>query len=140
MIATVENMTENFRKYNKMYFDGVLPLPKFEVMHTYRISGYFIYDPVKKGRIRKKKIYMTDNFDFTEEMYRNILVHEMIHYFIAYNKIKDNDDHGTEFMKIAEKLNREHGLSITPKIDASSLKRNEKASRLGWFFIKLLGC
>ena len=56
MIATVENMTENFRKYNKMYFDGVLPLPKFEVMHTYRISGYFIYDPVKKGRIRKKKI------------------------------------------------------------------------------------
>ena len=41
---------------------------------------------------------------------------------------------------IAEKLNKEHGLSITPKIDASSLKRNEKASKLAWFFIKLFGC
>ena len=29
MIATAENMTENFRIYNKMYFEGKLPLPKF---------------------------------------------------------------------------------------------------------------
>ena len=115
MIATVDNMTENFKIYNKLYFEGRLPLPKFEVMHTYRMSGYFIFDPVKKGRIRHKKIYMTDYFDFTEEMYRNVLVHEMIHYYIAYNK-------------------------ITRKIDASSFKRNEKASKISWFFTKLFGC
>lgn len=38
MIANVENMRENFKIYNKMYFEGKLPLPKFEVMHTYRKS------------------------------------------------------------------------------------------------------
>ena len=126
--------------YNKLYFEGRLPLPKFEVMHTYRMSGYFIFDPVKKGRIRHKKIYMTDYFDFTDEMYRNVLVHEMIHYYIAYNKIEDNEDHGVEFMKLAEFLNRKYGLSITRKIDASSFKRNEKASKISWFFTKLFGC
>lgn len=41
MIATAENMSENFRIYNKMYFEGKLPLPKFDVMHTYRKSGCF---------------------------------------------------------------------------------------------------
>ena len=140
MIATVDNMTENFKIYNKLYFEGRLPLPKFEVMHTYRMSGYFIFDPVKKGRIRHKKIYMTDYFDFTEEMYRNVLVHEIIHYYIAYNKIEDNEDHGVEFMKLAESLNRKYGLSITKIIDASSFKRNEKASKISWFFTKLFGC
>ena len=84
------------------------------------MSGYFIFDPVKKGRIKHKKIYMTDYFDFTEEMYRNVLVHEMIHYYIAYNKIEDNEDHGVEFMKLAESLNRKYGLSITKKISSSS--------------------
>lgn len=58
MIATAENMSENFRIYNKMYFEGKLPLPKFDVMHTYRKSGCFIFDPVKKGRIRKIKKLM----------------------------------------------------------------------------------
>lgn len=71
---------------------------------------------------------------------RNVLVHEMIHYYIAYNKIEDNEDHGVEFMKLAESLNRKYGLSITKKIDASSFKRNEKASKISWFFIKLFGC
>lgn len=140
MIATVENMTEKFKEYNSLYFEDKLPMPKLEVMHTYKISGYFICDPVKKGRIKHKKIYMTDNFDFTDEMYRNVLVHEMIHYYIAYNNIKDDDAHGVEFMKMADKLNREYGLSITKDIDASSFKRNEKASKLSWFFVKLFGC
>jgi len=71
---------------------------------------------------------------------RNVLVHEMIHYYIAYNKIEDNEDHGVEFMKLAEALNRKYGLSITKKIDASSFKRNEKASKIFWFFTKLFGC
>jgi predicted SprT family Zn-dependent metalloprotease len=83
---------------------------------------------------------MTYYFDFTEEMYQNVLVHEMIHYYIAYNKIEDNEDHGVEFMKLAESLNRKYGLSITKKIDASSFKRNEKASKISWFFTKLFGC
>ena len=140
MIADVDNMAEKFREYNKLYFNGELPLPKFDVMHTYGLSGYFIFDPVKKGRIRKKKIYMTDYFDFTEEMYQNILVHEMIHYYIAYNKVKDNDDHGNEFMRIADQLNQEHGLSITKVIDASSFKRSEKAPKWSWYLVKLFGC
>lgn len=71
---------------------------------------------------------------------RNVLVHEMIHYYIAYNKIEDNEDHGVEFMKLAESLNQKYGLSITKKIDASSFKRNEKASKISWFFTKLFGC
>lgn len=71
---------------------------------------------------------------------RNVLVHEMIHYYIAYNKIEDNEDHGVEFMKLTESLNRKYGLSITKKIDASSFKRNEKASKISWFFTKLFGC
>lgn len=140
MIATIENMSEKFREYNKLYFNNSLPLPKFEIMHTYKESGYFMFQKEKgKSRIKYKKIFMTDYFDFTEEMYRNILVHEMIHYYIAFNHIEDDDAHGKEFTKIANELNTKYGLKITDTINASSFKITEKAPKISLFFRKLFG-
>ena len=64
-------------------------------------------------------ILMSDCFDFDEETFRNIMVHEMIHYYLCLNNPNDcslfsrflrflgikNSDHGPEFMAMAQKLN-----------------------------------
>ena len=39
------------------------------------------------------------------------MVHEMIHYYIAWNNIKDNKTHGDEFMRIAEEMNTKYGFN-----------------------------
>ena len=128
MKATIENMTTVFKECNEKYFNNSLPRPRFAVMHSWAKSGEFVYEPRKtdKGRILKRSIYMTDCFDFTEKQFRDIMAHEMIHYFIAWNHIKDDDDHGTEFMKMAERLNKEHGFNITKKIDVCPKEHTPK--------------
>jgi hypothetical protein len=99
-------------------------------MHTDRNLGRFEFNwaecdkPVKK---RYLAILMSDYFDFDEETFRNIMVHEMIHYylllkgvgvcstfrrFLRFFSFKDYD-HGPEFMAMAQKLNEQYGLNIT---------------------------
>jgi predicted SprT family Zn-dependent metalloprotease len=58
------------------------------------------------------------------------MVHEMIHYYIAWNRIKDNGHHGKKFMEIANKMNEEFGLNITKIKDASSYKLSENAPEI----------
>lgn len=138
MIADLNNMPHMFWECNRLYFNHKLPTPKFDVMHTYRKLGKFAYRWGEKKKPFKKRfmvILMSDYFDFDEETFRNIMVHEMIHYHLYLN---DPDDcsvfrrclrffsfkdysHGPKFMVMAQKLNEQYGLNITVTYDASSI-------------------
>ena len=127
-----------FWECNQMYFNHQLQTPKFGLIHTYRNLGKFEYrwgekkKPVKK---RHMMILMSDYFDFDEDTFRNIMVHEMIHYYLYLNSTSDcstfssflrvmgikNSDHGPEFMAIAELLNQKYGLNISITYDASNI-------------------
>ena len=127
-----------FWECNRLYFNHKLPTPKFDVMHTYRKLGKFAYRWGEKKKPFKKRfmvILMSDYFDFDEETFRNIMVHEMIHYYLYLNSTSDcstfsrflrvlgfkNSDHGPEFMAMAESLNQKYGLNITISYDASNI-------------------
>ena len=49
-------------------------------------------------------------------MMRDVMVHEMIHYYIAWNRIKDNGSHGRQFWHIAKDFNEKYGLNIAIKV------------------------
>ena len=138
MIADYNTMPHMFWECNRLYFDHQLRTPKFGLMHSYRTLGKFAYQwgemnkPVKK---RHMAILMSDYFDFDEETFRNIMVHEMIHYYLYLNDPSEcsafshflrlfgfkSSDHGPEFMAMAQKLNEQYGLNITVTYDASSI-------------------
>lgn len=138
MIADYNTMPHMFWECNQMYFNHQLQTPKFGLIHTYRNLGKFEYrwgekkKPVKK---RHMMILMSDYFDFDEDTFRNIMVHEMIHYYLYLNSTSDcstfssflrvmglkNSDHGPEFMAIAELLNQKYGLNISITYDASNI-------------------
>ena len=138
MIADYNTMPHMFWECNRLYFSHQLRTPKFGLMHSYRKLGKFAYrwgerdKPVKK---RYMAILMSDYFDFDEETFRNIMVHEMIHYYLYLNSASDysafsrflrffgfrNSDHGPEFMAIAESLNQKYGLNISITYDASNI-------------------
>lgn len=131
-------MPHMFWECNRLYFGHQLRKPQFGLMHTFRYLGKFEYRWGEKKKPVKKRymaILMSDFFDFDEETFRNIMVHEMIHYYLYLNGTSDcsvfsrflrfvgfkNSDHGPEFMAMAQKLNEQYGLNITKTCDASSI-------------------
>ena len=138
MIADLNTMPRMFWYCNEHYFNHELPNPKYGVLHSYSTLGRFSYNLGDKNKPVKKcyrAIFMSDYFDFDEETFRNIMVHEMIHYYLYLNAPSDcsvfsrflrffgfkNSDHGPEFIEMAQKLNEQYGLNITKTYDASSI-------------------
>ena len=133
MIANQDTMVDTFWECNDKYFDHSLPTPIFDTFNKINIIARFEYQRNKKNSkkpIRNQIIIMSDCFDYTEKDFIEIMVHEMIHYYIAWNRIKDNRSHGKVFLKIANEMKEKYGLNITKKVDASSFKLTEKAPKI----------
>lgn len=114
---TVDFIRDQFAAFNARYFGGSLPEPRFVVNHARTILGQFVCSRkrgwgVFAGRPRDCTIKVSDYFDMPEKEYQNVLLHEMIHYHIAYNRIKDTSPHGEKFRAMMERLNEEGGWNI----------------------------
>lgn len=141
MIANFETMSKMFKECNKEYFKSSLPIPTFSTLNKLNTIAKFVYNKNKgkKCPIKWQEIRITECYDFSEEDFRDIMVHEMIHYYIALNGIKDNNEHGKEFMKMANEFNSKYHLNITKTKSASSFKKTEKAPKYNGFFNFLFG-
>ena len=138
MVANHDNMLLTFDTCNMEYFDGKLLFPQFDLLHSFRTCGYFQYT---KGGWFDKTLYdqtisMTDYYDFTEKQFKDIMCHEMIHYYLAYVGEDRDCHHGKKFKKMAEDLNRKYGLNITPYLDLSRYKRRPGTPSLSYWFVQ----
>ena len=143
MIVTTSILKEKFLECKEKYFKGMkpLPTPRFWVMHGFKILAQFRCElpSSRKGRIYLQRIGVTDSFDFDETMLTNLMVHEMIHYYLYYHKIKDDGEHGEEFMKIAKRMNNDDGLDIVSEGTYDDLKASPKVSKFRWKLYKFFG-
>ena len=141
MVANQQNMLLMFDECNMKYFEGKLLFPQFGLLHSYRTCGYFqyttggwfdktLYDPI---------ISITDYYDFTEKQFRDIMCHEMIHYYLAYIGQDRRVKHGKAFKKMAESLNRAYGLNITPYVVLSEYKKRDGAPKLSYWLLQKIG-
>ena len=138
MVANLVNLAETFDKCNNAYFEGKIPAPQFDLLHSFRTCGYFQYT---KGGWFDKTLYdptisMTDYYDFTEKQFKDIMCHEMIHYYLAYVGEDRGCHHGKKFKKMAEVLNRKYGLHVTPYLDLSQYKRRPGTPSLSYWFVQ----
>ena len=133
MIANQETMVDTFWKCNEKYFDNSLPTPWFETINDANVLGKFEHHKNNKNckiPIRDQVISMSDCFDYPEKDFVEIMIHEMIHYYIAWNRIKDNKSHGKKFMQIADDIKRKYGLDAMKKISTSSFKLTENVPKI----------
>ena len=116
MIATVEYLTELFWECNKEYFDNSLPTPYIELFDSFKNIARFEYFKNKKGSkkpIKNQIIKFSKNYDFDEKIIRDIMVHEMIHYFIGFNQLEDATAHGPIFIHMMNEINSKYHRHIT---------------------------
>ena len=136
MTITLHQIFNSFLLYNIDYFDGTLPTPNFKIHHGWNTLGYFRYcpeDPFGTTEI----IEISDFYDYTEEQFRDVLIHEMIHYYLCYTGEDPRCRHGKAFKRMAKYFNEAYGMNIAPTIDLSIMKPAAKASKVSKFFFKI---
>lgn len=80
-----------FDKFNQAYFNGVLAPIKLTWMKGSKLHGYFAYRPIiKEKRFNPICIKLNLNACGTYAAFRNVFVHEMLHYYVhCYTKLPD---------------------------------------------------
>ncbi len=137
MTLTTEHLRQWFASFNTEYFGGELPEPVLKVSNSRTMLGQFRCRrqrkwPFGRNRMTDFTIKVSAYYDTGEREYRNTLLHEMIHYHIAYHGLKDTSPHGKTFRAIMERLNREHGWDIRVSTPARKWVVAERNVRAGY--------
>ena len=111
------NLMAYFTRYNNDYFGGILPYPEFKFKKSYRTFGYFSCRYTPDYEMYDCLLEISDRYNYTEKQFRDIMVHEMIHYYLAHTKADLAIKHGKQFKNMANYLNSMFGLNITPYIN-----------------------
>lgn len=117
MTLSVDCIQERVTHFNRLIFRGELPPIPVKLVRARTFLGKLQYRRTKKPFARGytysgflMKISVSHEFD--EALLDNVVVHEMIHYYIAYNGIKDNSAHGEMFRRMMNEINARYGLQI----------------------------
>jgi hypothetical protein len=122
MIPNEITLNGKFVYYNSLYFNDLLPLPSLKTMHSYRTLGCFRCHINDDGSIVNPIIEMSDNYDYTEEQFRGVLIHEMIHYYLCYIKEDQECLHGKAFKKMSNTFKEKWNINITSSVNLSDYK------------------
>lgn len=114
---TIEDIQILFFKYNSKYFDLALTLPSIKIIHSKKIVGRFTCLVYPDGEFTEPLIEISDAYQYTKEQLRNILVHEMIHYYLVVTKADLKIKHGKAFKNMMQFFNEMYNLNITITID-----------------------
>lgn len=135
MELTAKYLRERFRALNKEYFGSELPEPLLVVTNAKTLLGQFSCRRVKKGFFSKAvnigyKIKISEYYEQTAEEIDDTLLHEMIHFLIAYRQLRDSSAHGPLFRHEMARLNR-MGRHITisartAKMDVSAQNKRQQ--------------
>lgn len=115
MTVTIQWMERWFDTFNAEYFDARLPRPAFALSRARTRLGQMACKQGRVGRGVKRydfRISITTYYDMTERQAQCVLLHEMIHYVIAYTGLRDSAPHGVVFRGMADALNRRYGWDI----------------------------
>lgn len=123
MVVTIAWMKKSFEQFNKDYFRNTLPTPAFSLSRGHYRQGCFCYKTVMKNGVMERrdyKISISTFYEMSERQACNILLHEMIHYYILYHGLKDDQPHGRVFHFMADALNNKFGWNITTTLAMAS--------------------
>lgn len=116
MIPTLSFIEETFDKFNSRIFRGRLPRIKFELSDAKTFRGLcqsrIIVDSYGKKQHTDFTIRISRCYNLPPEEWEDVVIHEMIHYFIGYNGLIDSSPHGHIFKSLMTSINSEFGRKI----------------------------
>jgi hypothetical protein len=133
LIPSVEYLEERFDTFNEMCFGGALPRIPIKLSGARGFVGRLQYKPVRdwRGRVVRCEDFVlriSKRFDLPEAEVEDTLIHEMIHYWIAYTGVRDSSTHGRAFRAKMKEINASYGrhLTISHKSTPEELDRDTR--------------
>ncbi len=144
MTLSVEYLEERFDTFNELCFGGALPRIPIKVSNARTFVGRLQYRPVRdwRGRVVRREDFVlriSRRFDLPEAEIEDTLIHEMIHYWIALEGLKDTSTHGQLFRAKMKEINAQYGrhLTISHKTTPEEFDRDTRV-RDHWFCVSQL--
>lgn len=125
MTSEEESLTTKFNKYNDLIFSSKLPIPRLKWSRGKTRLGQMACKRKRSwGRTTfyDYTISVSRYYNLTEEQIDDVLIHEMIHYSIAYTGLKDTSSHGIVFRGMMDKINRTFNRHITVSVRTRNLQ------------------
>lgn len=122
---TIDYLRQAFEHYNDLIFEGKLPVPKIKWSRAKTRLGQMACK--RKTSWGRTKYYdftisISNYYKLTKEEIDDVLIHEMIHYSIAYTGLKDTSAHGIVFRGMMDKINRTFNRHITISVRTRNLQ------------------
>ena len=117
MKATIAYVEKKFEEFNGQIFAGRRPKLPLELSDVSSTLGQCVFqvrlmpDGTKEYSDFRMKI--NTRIDLPENLVEDVIIHEMIHYFILLNGLHDTAPHGEIFMAIMRSINGHFGRHIT---------------------------
>lgn len=117
MKPEIPYVLEKIDSFNRLYFGGELPPIPVRLASARTFLGKITYK-YKRGPFGRIKGYtdcvmaISKSFDYSGPELEDVIIHEMIHYYILYKGIKDTSSHGVEFRRIMDTINTEYGRNV----------------------------
>lgn len=138
MEVTVDIIRKKFKEYNKEFFNNELITPEIRLLKSYLTCGYFSCKKIiGKRKLRGQRLEISCYYDWNENDLRNVIIHEMIHYYLAYKHIDNELSHGEAFIKMSKEFNEKYDMNISEIVDIHNFKKLKKAPTLSWCFAKI---
>ena len=140
---TIEYIQTRFDEFNARYFGGTLPVIPVKLSHAKGFLGKVTYMRCRQGLFRGYRntdfvLRINVRIDLPENVIEDTILHEMIHYYIAVNQIRDTSAHGRLFRREMKRINAEGNRHITISYRMSALSQlmesaqNPAVSTGGW--------
>ncbi|MGP1416223.1 SprT-like domain-containing protein [Prevotella fusca] len=137
---TVDYLRHAFEHYNALIFEGKLPVPKLKWSRAKtRLGQMACKRKISWGRTKfyDYTISVSSYYKLTTEEIDDVLIHEMIHYSIAYTGLKDTSAHGIVFRGMMDKINRTFGRHITISVRTRNLQPRMTQQPKGYLILAL---
>lgn len=117
MVASYDYIIQKFEEFNALIFDSELPTPIFLPSKARSYLGRYECDirrrPFLQPERYNHRIRINTMMDLSENVIEDILIHEMIHYYISYKNLSDTSAHGQIFRSMMADINARFDRNIT---------------------------
>ena len=108
MTATIPFIEEKAAQFNSLCFAGILPPIPVKLVKARTFVGKATF----RGRT-DFVLRVSTLFDLSEEEWEDVVIHELIHFYVAFQEIRDSSAHGREFRRIMATINETFSRHVT---------------------------
>ena len=115
MRANIFFVKERFDHFNSLCFEDKLPKVRLRMSSSLRTLGTLRYPRQFTTKTSPSEITLSisNRLDQDVSIIEDTIIHEMIHLYILWFRIKDTSTHGEIFKRIMTHINRKHNRHIT---------------------------